>query len=296
MNLEQRLLAESDPARKAALAAALARRFRVEMLDILRMKQTGHWGGASSACELVTALYFHRMLIDPAKPLWEDRDRFVLSKGHASLLLYTVLAHRGFFEPGLLERFRDLDSPLQGHPSMAKTPGVDMSTGALGHGLSIGLGMALGAGLSGRNFRTYVMVGEGCLDEGQTWEAIMCAAKYRPRGLHLLVDLNGVQLDGTSEEIMPLEPLEDKFRAFGWKVLPGTRDGHDMRAILRSFDELDEIEGWPKAVLYRTVKAKGVSFMEGKNVWHGSPVDEDAYSAARPELVAAYEAALAEVE
>ena len=296
MTLEERTLSEKDPAEKAKLAAALANRFRVEMFDILHEKQTGHWGGAASACDLVTALYFHRLRIDPKDPRAPGRDRFVLSKGHASLLLYTVLAHRGYFGPSILSSFRSADSTLQGHPCMNKTPGVDMSTGALGHGLSVGTGMALAARLSGLRFGTYVMVGEGCLNEGQSWEAIMTAAKYRPEGLVLMVDANGVQLDGTSEDIMPIEPLAEKLRAFGWNVLPETYDGHDMGAIFRSFEDLDRSDAWPKAVIYRTVKGKGVSFMEGKNTWHGAPIDADSYAKGRPELTAAYDAAAAEVE
>lgn len=295
-SLETKMLAETDLARKATLGAALAARFRIEILDVLHAKQTGHWGGASSACEIVTALYFHRMRIDPAAPRSEGRDRFVLSKGHASMLLYTALAHRGFFDPSELETFRDADSRLQGHPCMNKTPGVDMSTGALGHGLSVGVGMALGARLSKRYFSTYVMVGEGCLNEGQSWEAIMSAAKYKPEGLYLLVDYNRVQLDGTSGDIMPLDPLEDKFRAFGWNVAAKRFDGNDMKSVFRSFEALDALQGWPKVAIYNTVKGRGVSFMEGKNIWHGAPVDDVSYSIARPELVAAYEAALAEVK
>lgn len=295
MELEQRILAESDRAKKTRLIAALARRFRVEMLDILHQKQTGHWGGASSACELVTALYFHRLRIDPSRPSDPGRDRFILSKGHASLLLYTALAHRGFFDPALLPTFRSADSTLQGHPCMNKTPGVDMSTGALGHGLSVGTGVALASHLAGKKFATYVMVGEGCLNEGQTWEAIMSAAKFKPEGLYLMVDYNGVQLDGPSSEIMPIDPLADKFRSFGWNVLPEIYDGHDVGAIIRSFDALDQSTGWPKAVIYRTIKGKGVSFMEGKNTWHGAPVDDESFAKAMPELRAAYEAAAAEV-
>ena len=292
MTLEERTLSEKDTVRKARLTSALAKRFRLEMIDILHDKQTGHWGGASSACELVTALYFHRMKVYPNQPQAADRDRFVLSKGHASLLLYTVLAHRGYFDPVLLPTFRSIDSLLQGHPCMNKTPGVDMSTGALGHGLSVGTGMALAARLSGTGFRTYVMVGEGCLNEGQSWEAIMTAAKYKPEGLVLMVDYNGVQLDGTSEDIMPIAPLADKFRAFGWNLPGEIYDGHDMGAIFRSFDELDKVPAWPKALIYRTVKGKGVSFMEGKNTWHGSPVDDDSWGKARPELKAALDEAL----
>jgi transketolase len=296
MNLEQRALAETGLAQKSKLLAALARRFRIEILEVLHAKQTGHWGGSSSACELVTALYFHRMRIDPARPDWEDRDRFVLSKGHASMLLYTVLAHRGYFSPELLGTFRDIDSSLQGHPCMAKTPGVDMSTGALGHGISVGVGMALAARLHKKNYQTYVMVGEGCLDEGQSWEAIMSAAKFKPEGLTVIVDHNGVQLDGTSADIMPLGSIADKFRAFGWNVLPKTFDGNDMGEIFESFDALDRAEGWPKVAIYKTIKGRGVSFMEGKNAWHGASIDDASFALAKPELVAAYERALAEVE
>ncbi|MCX7774719.1 MAG: transketolase [Spirochaetaceae bacterium] len=295
MNLEQRALTETDKVKKSKLLTALACRFRMEILEVLHAKQTGHWGGASSACELVTALYFHRMRIDPAHPEWDDRDRFILSKGHASMLLYTVLAHRGYFSPALLGTFRDIDSSLQGHPCMKKTPGVDMSTGALGHGISVGVGMALAARIHRKDYQTYVMVGEGCLDEGQSWEAIMSAAKFKPEGLTVLVDNNGVQLDGTSDEIMPISPLEDKFQAFGWNVLPKTYDGNNMDEILESFDALDRATSWPKVVVYRTVKGKGVSFMEGKNTWHGAPIDDTSFELAKPELEKAYKRALAEV-
>lgn len=285
------ILSGHDIGRKIALTKALSRRIRVEMLDILHDKGTGHWGGSSSACDLVTALYFLRLKIDPAAPAAADRDRFILSKGHASLLLYEVLAHRGYFDFSQVHTFRDIDSSMQGHPCMQKTPGVDMSTGALGHGLSVGVGMSLAARLSGKKFWTYVMVGEGCLDEGQSWEAIMTAAKYRPERLVLLVDNNGVQLDGPSAEIMPLGSIAKKLEAFGWNVAPGSYDGHDFSSIKKSFDWLDEAGAWPKAVVYTTVKGKGVSFMEGKNKWHGSPIDDETWKKARPELVAALEEA-----
>jgi transketolase len=282
------ILVEPDQRRKLAMTKALARQIRIEMLDIFHDKGTGHWGGSSSACELVTALYFLRMHIDPTKPLTEGRDRFILSKGHASLLLYEVLAHRGFFDKSLLSTFRDMDSSLQGHPCMYKTPGVDMSTGALGHGLSVGLGMALASRMSGKGFWTYVMVGEGCLDEGQSWEAIMSSAKFRPERLVLLVDNNGVQLDGPSAEIMPLDPIGKKLEAFGWNVAPGAYGGHDLGSIMKSFAWLDSPGTWPKAVVYTTIKGKGVSFMEGKNKWHGSPIDDESWKKARPELAASF--------
>ena len=282
----QLLEKKRNTANTAPELAALAACFRLEMFDVLHSRQTGHWGGASSAAEIVTALYFHRLKIDPAKPQWEDRDRFVLSKGHASINLYTILAHRGFFPPSELPKFRTFGSILQGHPSMKMTPGVDMSTGALGHGLSVGAGMAMASGMAGKSYKTHVLVGEGCLDEGSTWEAILFAAKYKPRGLCLLVDYNKVQLDGTSKDILPLEPLADKFKAFGWRLAPQQYNGHDCAEVLKSFAWLDSDDVWPKVVIYDTIKGKGVSFMEGKNAWHGAPIDDDSYNKGRPELAA----------
>ncbi len=286
-------LGEKDPARKRRLIAALSARIRVRIIDLLHAKGTGHWGGSSSAADLVSMLYFYRMHIDPAEPCAPGRDRFILSKGHASPMLYSVLASRGFFDLEWLDTFRDIDSRLQGHPAMNKTPGVDLSTGALGHGISVGLGMSLAFRLSGSGAWTYVMVGEGCLDEGQSWEALMAAAKFRPDRLVLMVDNNGVQLDGTAEQIMPLGFLLAKLSAFGWNVAPRRYDGHDVDDIAASFEWMDGPGAWPRAVVYDTVKGKGVSFMEGKNVWHGAPIDDEAWRRARPELWAAYESALA---
>ncbi|WP_020610978.1 transketolase [Sediminispirochaeta bajacaliforniensis] len=277
----------ADPNRRFSPAelAALAAWFRMEMFDVLHQRGTGHWGGSASSAELTTALYFNRMNIRPDKPDWEDRDRFVLSKGHASVNLYTVLASRGYFPIEELPAFRTLGSRLQGHPCMAKLCGVDMSTGALGHGISVGLGMALAAQLSGRKYWTYVMTGEGCLDEGQSWEALLMAAKYRPERFVLMVDYNKVQLDGTQDEILPLGPLVDKFRAFGWNVCPLSLDGNDTVDICRSFDWLDSDEIWPKVVIYDTVKGKGVSFSEGKNTWHGAKITDEAFEKGKPELM-----------
>ncbi|GMO42028.1 MAG: transketolase [Termitinemataceae bacterium] len=265
--------------------AALAANFRVKMFDVLHDRQTGHWGGSSSAAEIVTSLYFNRLNIDPAKPKSEDRDRFILSKGHASINLYTILAHRGFFDPKILPTFRTYGSILQGHPSMKLVPGVDMSSGALGHGVSVACGMALASRLSGRNYRTYVLTGEGCLDEGSTWEAMLFAAKQKPKGLVYLVDYNKVQLDGNSEDILPLEPLADKFKAFGWHIAPKKYDGHDTAEILESFKWIDSDDVWPKVIIYDTIKGKGVDFMEGKNAWHGAPIDNESYEKGRPQLV-----------
>ncbi len=267
----------SDPSRKmnAAELEYLAACFRKTMFTILHERGTGHWGGASSAAELVTALYFNRLRIKSDDPEWEDRDRFVLSKGHASVNLYTVLASRGFFSRDLLPSFRTLGSILQGHPAMNKVPGVDMSTGALGHGLSVGLGMALSRRLSSKNYWTYVMTGEGCLDEGSSWEAMLAAAKYKPEGLVLMIDYNKVQLDGTEKEILSLEPLGDKLKAFGWHIPERTYSGHDAKEILASFEWMDSDDIWPKAVIYDTVKGKGVDFSEGQNAWHGAAIDDE---------------------
>jgi transketolase len=266
--------------------AAAAACFRLQMFDILHQRGTGHWGGASSAAEIVTALYFNRLKIDCGNPKDDGRDRFILSKGHASINLYTVLAHRGFFPAEELPKFRTHGSFLQGHPSMKLCPGVDISTGALGHGLSAGAGMALAAQLSGKKYWTYVLSGEGCLDEGSTWEAMLFAAKYKPRGLVYMIDYNKIQLDGPAEEILPLEPLAGKFRAFGWNTAPRAYNGHDAADILASFEWLDKDEIFPKAIIYDTVKGKGVSFMEGTNKWHGAPIDGESYKKGRPELEA----------
>ncbi|MCH3918307.1 MAG: transketolase [Spirochaetia bacterium] len=276
----------ADPSRKmnAEELAALAAVFRRKMFEILHQRGTGHWGGASSCAELVTSLYFNRLNIKADCPEWTDRDRFILSKGHASVNLYTVMAYRGFFSVDMLPEFRTLGSCLQGHPCMTKLKGVDMSTGALGHGISVGLGMALAARVAHRDYWTYVLTGEGCLDEGSSWEALMAASKYKPEHLVLMIDYNKVQLDGTEDEIMPLEPLDDKLRAFGWNVCPCELDGNNTSDILRSFEWMDEEGPWPKAVIYNTVKGKGVSFTEGNHKWHGAVITDDAFEKGIVEL------------
>lgn len=278
------LLSQPDRTFNAQELSALAAYFRTVMFDTLHDRGTGHWGGAASSAELTTALYFNRISIDPANPHWEDRDRIILSKGHASMNLYTILAHRGFFPVEELSSFRKLDSRLQGHPCMNKLPGVDMSTGALGHGLSVGLGMAMAAKLSKKSWWTYVISGEGCLNEGQSWEAIMSAAKYKPEHFVLMIDYNKVQLDGTVDEIMPLGPLAEKLKSFGWNVAPKAYNGHDTQEILDSFVWMDGDDVWPKAVIYDTIKGKGVSFTEGKNTWHGAVIDDVSYAKGIEEL------------
>ena len=283
----QRILAETDPGRKQAMIQYLAQESRIDVLDTLHAKGTGHWGGAASAAELLAYLYFAGMDVRPEEPKWPDRDRLVVSKGHASAMIYTILAKRGYFPlEEAMGTFRQLGSRMQGHPCMNKTPGVEMSTGALGHGLSVALGMALGARVQGGRYWSYVLVGDGCLNEGQTWEAIMAAAKFRPERLVLLIDYNRVQLDGPAAEIMPLEPLWEKLRAFNWNVAPVGFDGHDVREIAASFAWLRTLQRWPAAIVYRTHKGQGVSFMADTAQWHGAVVDDDTHRRARPELLA----------
>jgi transketolase len=285
----EQVLREQDRRRKAVELQYLAQQFRITVLDILHERGTGHWGGASSAAELLAALYFDVLRVRPDEPQWPERDRLVVSKGHASCMLYTVLAHRGFLPLEELLTFRQLNSRLQGHPCMRRTPGVDMSTGSLGHGLSIALGMALAARMSGKEWWTYALLGDGDLNEGQTWEAIMAAAKFRPERLVALVDYNKVQLDGPSDQIMPMDPLPDKFRAFRWNVAPVVYNGHDMLEVFDSFDWIRSQQQWPVAVIYATHKGRGVSFMEDNAYWHGATIDDASYAKARAELLTTLE-------
>jgi transketolase len=279
------VLAEKNRKKKTPMLQYLAQKLRVDVFDILHEKGTGHWGGASSVTELLTTLYFDVMAVRPEEPRWPGRDRLVLSKGHASAILYTVLANRGYFPVEELNTFRQLNSRLQGHPCMNETPGVDMSTGALGHGMSVALGMALAARLQGRNFWTYLIMGEGCLDEGQTWEGMMAAAKFRPERLVALIDYNGFQLDGPSNEIMPLAPLFEKFHAFGWNISPTEWNGHSVRDILKSFAWVQQQKEWPVAVIYKTHKGRGISFTEDTHKFHGAVIDDQSYAKGRPQLM-----------
>ena len=284
--LAEAALQEEDRSKKVRLVQRLAQEFRLVVLDTLHAKGTGHWGGAASVAELLVALYFDAMQVRPDEPAWPERDRLVLSKGHASCMLYTVLAHRGYFPAAELATFRQIDSRLQGHPCMNKTPGVEMSTGSLGHGLSVGLGMALAARLQRKTFWTYVVLGDGDLNEGQTWEAMMAAAKFKPERLVALIDYNKVQLDGPSDKIMPLDPLPEKLRSFNWNVAPKIHDGHDAADVLAALDWAKRQTQWPVAVIFKTHKGRGVSFMEDKAQWHGAPIDDATHAKARAELVA----------
>lgn len=260
----------------------LCRELRVETLRAIHKRQSGHIGGSFSVCEILAVLYFEELNIRPSEPDWAERDRVVLCKGHAAPMLYAALAKRGFFPPEELATLRCLNSRLQGHPYAGKTPGVDATTGPLGLGLSFALGMALSLRMEHSNARTYAVLGDGELNEGAVWEACMSAAKFRADNLCAILDWNGVQLDGTNEEIMPLGDLEAKFRAFNWHTI--VCDGHDVAALYGALEEAKTVKGKPTILLARTVKGKGVSFMEGKNTWHGKAVDDESFAAAMREL------------
>lgn len=260
----------------------IALSLRIKALEMINAAHSGHIGGSLSCAEIITALYFHHLRIDPRKPAWEDRDRFICSKGHAAPLLYAALALRGYFPKEWLVTLRQIGSRLQGHPDMNKTPGIDMTSGSLGQGLSAGIGMALGARLLRKNFRTYVLMGDGELNEGQVWETLMAAAHYKLNNIVALVDRNKVQLDGFTEEIMSLEPLVDKIKAFGWEVK--TADGHCLEKVLDVLDEVLETKTRPVLVIFNTTKGKGVSFMENRCQWHGKNPSREEYESALKEL------------
>jgi transketolase len=263
-----------------------ALRSRIDVLNMVKNNQSGHIGGAFSIAEVLTSLYFHHLRIDPANPGWPDRDRLLFSKGHACAMLYSVLAHRGFFDPGLLTTFRCFDTTLQGHPDPAKTPGVEIAAGPLGHGIAIGAGMALSLRMrdpkpssqsspSSRASpaKVYVIVGDGEINAGVIWEGIMTAAKYKLGNLTVILDYNGIQQTGSTADVMPTEPIADKWQAFGWHAQE--IHGHNVSEILSALDRADEVHARPSVIIARTVKGKGVSFMEYDHRWHGmSPNDQ----------------------
>jgi transketolase len=275
---------EPDIEKKTLMIQWLAQKSRLEVFDMIHKKGNGHWGGSASCAELLATLYFHIMYVRPEDPKWEDRDRLILSKGHAAPMLYNLLAHKGFFPLDELSSFRSINSRLQGHPCLLKTPGVELSTGPLGHGISVGIGMALAARIKQKKYWTFVIVGDGCLNEGQSWEAILSAAKFRPPRLVIMVDYNKVQLDGPSDKIMPLDPLADKFKAFNLKVAPIIYDGHQVSEIMQSWEWARQNQEEPCVIIYKTHKGKGVSFMEDNYYWHGSPIDDVSYEAGKTEL------------
>ncbi len=259
-----------------------ARQFRKSILEITTEAASGHPGGSLSAIDVVTALYFHAMRHDPGNPKWEERDRFVLSKGHACPAWYVVLAECGYFDASHLPSLRQLGSLLQGHPDMNRTPGVDMSTGSLGMGFSAAIGMALAAKRDGKDCRVYVMLGDGESQEGAVWEGAMFAAHYGLDNLIAIVDRNGLQQTGKTEERICLDPLAEKWHAFGWEV--AEIDGHDMGEIVAALDRARAGVGRPQVIVARTVKGKGVSFIEGVVGFHGKALSRDELARALAEL------------
>lgn len=248
----------------------IARQLRVESLKMVYQAQSGHCGGPLSAAEIVAVLYWRFMRIRPADPTWPDRDRFVLSKGHSGPVVYAALGLQGFFDRSHFKTLRQFGSILQGHPSMKHTPGLDMSTGSLGQGLSIGCGMALGAKKQQKDFRTYVVLSDGEMDEGMIWEAAMFAHHYKLNNLTAFLDHNGLQMDGSNTEIMDLEPLPDKWRAFGWNVILCS-DGHDVDELTICTEQARAYKAGPSIIIAETIKGKGVSYMENVGDWHGAP-------------------------
>ena len=258
---------------KIAYLEEKARKLRVSIVKTLHKSQSGHTGGSLSAIDMITALYFHVMRHDPDNPRWEERDRFVLSKGHAAPAQYVALAEAGYFPPEDLMMLRRLGSHLQGHPDSKGTPGVEVCTGSLGQGLSMANGMALGLRLDGRKSRVYVLLGDGELQEGQVWEAAMTSAHYHLDNLCALIDANALQIDGEVEKVMNVAPIGDKFRAFGWHVLE--IDGHDMGAIVRALESAANTKGKPTAIVASTIKGKGVPRFEHKASYHGVAPNDD---------------------
>ena len=261
-----------------------AAQIRLDILEEVHAASSGHPGGSLSIAEIITYLYFKEMNVDPANPKWENRDRFVLSKGHTAPALYAALAEKGFFSRDELKKLRQVDSFLQGHPDMKGTPGIDMSTGSLGLGFSTACGMALAAKIDGKDFRTYAIVGDGESEEGQIWEAAMFAAHYKLDNLCVVFDWNGLQIDGPVAEVMNPTPHDKKLEAFGFHVI--AIDGHDFDAIEAAFNEAKTVKGKPTAIIAKTIKGKGVSFMENQVGWHGSAPNDEQYAQAVAEIKA----------
>lgn len=259
-----------------------AKQLRVDVLKMLNISKSGHTGGSLSSADIITALYFYKMRHNPKEPKWQERDRFVLSKGHAAPILYAALARCGYFEPKELKTLRRLGTILQGHPDMKSTSGIDASTGSLGQGLSMANGMAMALRLDKSPSRVYVLLGDGELEEGQVWEAAMSAAHYKLDNLCAIVDFNGFQIDGAVTDIMNIEPLSKKWEAFGWHVL--LIDGHDMYEIIDALDAAEKIKGKPAVIIAKTVKGKGVSIFEGRYQYHGIPPSDEELETALKEL------------
>ncbi|MCF6465470.1 transketolase [Clostridium sp. Cult2] len=256
----------------------VANNMRINIINMLKEAKSGHPGGSLSACEILAALYFREMKVDPKNPDWEDRDRFVLSKGHAAPVLYAALAEKGYFPKEELMKLRKINSMLQGHPDMKGTPGVDMTTGSLGQGIAAANGMALAGKLDNKDYRVYVLIGDGESQEGIVWEAAMLAGHYKLDNITVFLDHNGLQIDGTNLEVMNINPIDEKFKSFGWHVIEA--DGHSFKEIFKALDEAKNTKGKPSIIIAKTIKGKGVSFMEDQAGWHGkAPSEEEAVKA-----------------
>lgn len=259
-----------------------AKEVRKGIIEAVYSNKSGHPGGSLSIADIMTVLYFNQMNIDEKNPKWEERDRLVLSKGHCSPALYGALAERGFFEKEDLKGFRNINSKFQGHPNMNDVPGVDMSSGSLGQGLSVANGMAISGKLDNKNYRVYCILGDGEIEEGQVWEAAMASNKYKLDNLCVIVDNNNLQIDGTIEEVMSSYPIEEKFRSFGFQII--NINGHDIEEIIKAFDVAKNIKEKPTCIIAKTIKGKGISFMENQVGWHGKAPNEEQYIQAMKEL------------
>ena len=266
------------------LIAARGRRLG---MDMVFRAASGHIGGSLSAMDILTELYFEQLRVDPERPQAPERDRFVMSKGHCTPALYSILALRGYFPEKQLELFRSIEGHMSGHPDMVHVPGVDMSTGSLGQGLSAAVGMAIAGKMDSAAYRVYALMGDGEIEEGQIWEAAMSAAKYKLDNLCGIVDVNGLQIDGRTADVMPSEPLDAKFAAFGWNVIKA--DGHDFGSLRAALAAAKAEKDRPSVILAKTVKGKGVSFMENDPGWHGKAPNAEQYEQAMAELNAAVE-------
>lgn len=265
----------------------IAARGRCLGMQMVFRAASGHIGGSLSAIDILTELYFEQLRVDPERPQAPERDRFVMSKGHCTPALYSILALRGYFPEKQLELFRSIEGHMSGHPDMVHVPGVDMSTGSLGQGLSAAVGMAIAGKMDSAAYRVYALMGDGEIEEGQIWEAAMSAAKYKLDNLCGIVDVNGLQIDGRTADVMPSEPLDAKFAAFGWNVIKA--DGHDFDSLRAALAAAKAEKGRPSVILAKTVKGKGVSFMENDPGWHGKAPNAEQYEQAMTELNAAVE-------
>ncbi len=260
----------------------IAKNIRKGIIEAVYRGKSGHPGGSLSIADIMTVLYFYEMNINPESSKDENRDRLVLSKGHCAPALYSSLAHRGFFDVEELKNLRNIDSRLQGHPDMNKVPGVEMTTGSLGQGLSSANGMAIAGKLDNKDYRVYCILGDGEIEEGQIWEAAMASNKYKLDNLCVIVDNNNLQIDGKIEDVMSSYPIDEKFKSFGFQII--NIDGHDIEEIMKAFDVARNVKGKPTCIIAKTVKGKGVSFMEDKAEWHGKAPNDEQYECAIREL------------